>query len=253
MSKNFELMQQVGRDFELTSILQPRRPFSKAQEKPRQNGARLELGQAAREEAQKLVQRIFLLQTQKAARAVLFAGIDDGTDSSHICLLAAETLRGSVSGSICVVQTDVCSPSLPGPAVAANHHGLAEALRQNGPIRSFAKPLEIDNVWLLSCGSLNPDSHTLLKSDRMRVRFAELRAEFEYLLVAAPSLSQYAEVIALGRLTDGVVLVLEADSTRKEAALRAMENLRAAQIQVLGASPRFDVRKVVALHRHDME
>jgi Mrp family chromosome partitioning ATPase len=93
----------------------------------------------------------------------------------------------------------------------------------------------MENVWLLSCGSLTTDSADLLNGDRLRVRFEELRNEFDYLLVDAPSLTRYADATALGRLTDGLVLVLEANSTRKEAALRVMENLRAAQIQVLAA------------------
>jgi hypothetical protein len=40
---------------------------------------------------------------------------------------------------------------------------------------------------------------------------------------------------ALGRLTDGWCSFVEANSTRKEAVLRVIEDLRAAQIQVLGA------------------
>jgi receptor protein-tyrosine kinase len=116
-----------------------------------------------------------------------------------------------------------------------NHYGLTDALLREGPIRSFARPLQSDNIWLLSCGSLTPDSSNLLNGDRISARFDELRKEFDYVLVDAPSLSRYADATALGRFTDGLVLVLEANSTRKEAALRAMENLHAAQIQVLGA------------------
>ena len=51
----------------------------------------------------------------------------------------------------------------------------------------------------------------------------------------APPISRYADAIALGRLSDGVVLVLEAESTRREAARIAVENLRASRIPVLGA------------------
>jgi Mrp family chromosome partitioning ATPase len=54
-------------------------------------------------------------------------------------------------------------------------------------------------------------------------------------LIDAPPLTRYSDAIALGQLTDGFVLVLEANSTRREAALKVSENLRAAHIQVLGA------------------
>jgi Mrp family chromosome partitioning ATPase len=236
MSKNFELMQQVGREPEISTSTPPRpsRAFS-IREKRHQNGTHFDLGEVAREESLRLVQRMFLSQTQKAPRAVLFAGIDSGSGCSQICLLVAETLRRVVSGSICLVEANFRTPSLPSLLATTNHYGLTDSLLREGPVRSFARPIEIDNVWLLSCGSLTADSPNLLNSDRIKARFNELRAEFDYLLIDAPSLTRYADATALGRLTDGLVLVLEANSTRKEAALRVMENLRAAQIQVLGA------------------
>jgi Mrp family chromosome partitioning ATPase len=235
MSKNYELMQQVGRDFEAPSISLPNREVTKTLEKSRRIVARFDLGQVAREETLRLVQRIFLSPGPKAPRAVLFAGIDRGAGCSQICLLVAETLRSTVNGSICLVEANLRSPSLPGMLGTTNHHGLTDALVQDGPIRSFARPLELDNVWLLSCGSLSPDSPNFLNSDRLKARFEELRTEFDYLLVDAPSLTRYADATALGQLTDGLILVLEANSTRKEVALRVMENLSAARIEVLGA------------------
>ena len=50
MSKNFELMQQIGRDFGATSVPRPSQEYSKVHEKVRTNGTRLDLGQVAREE-----------------------------------------------------------------------------------------------------------------------------------------------------------------------------------------------------------
>jgi len=235
MSRNFELMQQVGRGFEAPSIPEPSRVFSKVHEEARPRGARYNLGQVAREETLRLVQRIFSLQTQGAPRAILFTGIDRGTCSSQVCLLVAEALRSTVSGSVCLVEANFRSPSLSNLLGATNHRGLTDALVQEGPIRSFATPLQTDNVWLLSCGSVAPDSPSLLNSDRMKPRFDDLRKEFDYLLVDAPPVTQYADATTLGRLTDGLVLVLEANSARKEVAFMAMENLRAAQIHVLGA------------------
>ena len=235
MSKNFELMQQAGQASEPASIPKASSVFSKADERIRTNGARFGLGQVAREEILRLVQRIFLQDVQKAPRAVLFAGIDQGNGCSQICLLVAETLARAVRGSVCLVEANFRSPSLPGLLGTTNHYGLADSLLKEGPIRSFTRPLQSDNVWLLSCGSLTPDSPNLLSSDRISARFEELRKEFDYVLVVAPSLARYGDATALGRLTDGFVLVLEATSTRKEAALMGIESLRAAQIKVLGA------------------
>ena len=54
-------------------------------------------------------------------------------------------------------------------------------------------------------------------------------------MIDSPPLSTYSDGIVLGQLSDGVVMVLEANSTRREAALRVAEGLRARQIKVLGA------------------
>jgi Mrp family chromosome partitioning ATPase len=235
MSKNFELIQQAGQATQLASMPAGSPMFSRTHEKSCTGRIRIGLGQVARGEILTLVQRIFLQDTQRAPRAVLFAGVDPGNACSQICLQVAEALASTVTGSVCLVEANFRSPSLPDLLGASNHYGLTDSLLTEGPIRSFARPLNLDNVWLLSCGSLTADSPNLLKSDRIRARFDELRNEFDYALVVAPSLTRYADAMALAPLTDGLVLLLEGNSTRKEVALQVIENLRAAQIQVLGA------------------
>jgi receptor protein-tyrosine kinase len=235
MTENIELTQEVEQDIEVEFAPRPKEVLSTPHKNDHKNGTRLESQQWAHEEILKLVQQTFLLQAQKVPRTVLFAGLDRGTSCSQICLLVADTLKRIVSGSVCLVEADFRSPSLTALLGTTNHHGLADSLLKDGPIRSFAKPLDAGHVWLLSCGLLDRDSPDLLNANRIKSRFAELRNEFEYVIVNAPSLSHYADATALGRLTDGLVLVLEANSTRKDKALKIMKKLQAAQIPVLGA------------------
>lgn len=242
MSKNFELMQQAGLDQSLRPVRVPdvpssprRRAGNRRHTNGHTKGAPLDIEQFAREESLRLVQRIFLLQTQAPPRAVVFAGIDHGNGCSEICASVAQTLASNVRGSICLLEANLRSPALPGLFGTTNHFGLTDALLQEGPIRSFAKPLRGDNLWLLSSGSLAPDSAKLLNSDRLKARFVELRKEFDFVLIDAPPLTRYADAVAFGQMTDGFVLILEANVTRREAALKVSENLRASGIQVFGA------------------
>ncbi len=64
---------------------------------------------------------------------------------------------------------------------------------------------------------------------------AELRKEFDYVLIDSPPLNMCSDSVVLGQLSDGVILVLEANATRREAVLRVAEELRARHVQVLGA------------------
>jgi receptor protein-tyrosine kinase len=190
---------------------------------------------ATREESLKLVQRLFLTSEQTPPKAVVFAAIDSGNGCTRLCAITAQLLAENVGGSVCLVEGNFRTPSLPDLFGVDNHHGLADSLRQEGAIRGFAKQAGRDNVWLLSSGSLGRDPVNLLNCDRMKARIAELRSAFDYVLIDAPPLNSYADAMVFGRLADGVVLVLEANVTRREAALRVAERLQATRIPVLGA------------------
>lgn len=235
MSKHYDLMQQAGIAL---GTFAPLRENSVAAEFLKQPPATAEVlpeaPAAIREESLKLVQRLFLTPEQEPPKAVIFAAIDSGSGCSLMSGLAARLLAENVSGSVCLVDANFRTPPLPG-IFGNNHFGLADALRQQGGIGVFAKQGGRDNFWMLSSGAQGGDSLGLLNGDRMKERVAELRREFSFVLIDAPPLNAYGDALVLGRLVDGVVLILEANSTRREVALRISEKLRAANIRVLAA------------------
>jgi Mrp family chromosome partitioning ATPase len=237
MSRNFELLRQAETERRFAPVVELKtEPATAAKNNQHsETGAGWKLDQLAREESRKLVQRVFLRQDAEAPRAVVFAGVDHGNGCTGVCARAAVTLASIVSGSVCLVDANLRSPALPEFFGTTNHYGLTDCLRQDGPIRSFVRQLRPENLWLLSCGSLSIDSANFLDSDRLKARLAGLREEFEYVLIDAPPLNQYADGMALGRLADGLVVVVEADSTRRESAVSVTEGLRAAHVLVLGA------------------
>jgi protein-tyrosine kinase len=238
MSKNFELMQQAEIRLDGPPSLEPKSAPAAFNGNTNGNKRVVHLSledKLSREESFKLVQNIFLLRSDASPRVVVFAGIDAGNGCSWTCARVAETLASQKLGSVCLVDGNLRSPSLPEMFGSTNHYGLTDALSKSGSIRDFAKVVHSDNLWLLSCGSLTAGSPNLLNSEGMKLRVDELRKEFDYVLIDSPPLNTYADGVALGQLADGLVLVLEANSTRREAAKKVTENLRAAQIRILGA------------------
>lgn len=231
MSRNFDLMQQleIDRGPHPSESVAPVFPTSP------ENASRNGHAEWASDEALRLVQQIFFLQTREAPRVVVFAGIDHGNGCSRICGAVAEMLTRNSRKPVCLVEANFRSPALPELFGTINHYGLTDALLHDGPIRSFAKPMGHDMLWLLSSGALAADSPKLLSSGQLKTRLAELREEFEFVIIDAPPLTRYADAIALGQVTDGLVLVLEADLTRKKAAQMAAANLRSSNVQILGA------------------
>jgi protein-tyrosine kinase len=238
MSRNYELLRQAQRNIPKAAADAPVLfPVANSRARTTRSlpaAAGIDVDKITREESLKLVQSLFLL-SGVPHRVVLFAGVDSRSGCSLVCVGAAETLAHNTSGAVCLVDANFRAPSLPEAFGTTNHYGLSDSLRKEGPVRQFAKALLPRNLWLLSCGSAANESTTLLNSEQMKSRIQELRQEFDYVLLDAPPLGTYADAVALGQLVDGVVLVLEAHATKREAAVRVAENLRAANVKILGA------------------
>ena len=230
MSKNFELLRHAEKERELFRT-------SGSPEIAPANGNRpkTDVERLVREEEIKLVQRVFLLPGTDAPRVVLFCGVDDSDGAGHICARASEILATQTGASVCVVETNPQLSVLHRHFRLDNLGGLSDALVESGPIREFAQRVAYTNLWVLPWGSAAAEWQTLLASDRLQSRTSELRAEFDYVLIDAPSATFCAGVVSLGRLADGAILVIKSESTRREAARRAKENLQAAKVRVLGA------------------
>jgi len=236
MSRNYELLQQAEFGLGVTPSSTTSEPGVAARKlAPPDSQALPGVEPAVREETQKLVQRLFLASAEGAPKAVLFAGVDASVGANWLSATTAKVLAKSVPGTVCLVEGNLRSPSLPDVLGVNCARGLVDSLRQPGPVKEFATETGVDRLWLLPSGSVAQDAITWLNSDRMKERLTELRREFDYLVVNAPPLSAFADAMVFGQLLDGVVLVLEANSTRREAALRVTENLKTTKIRILGA------------------
>ncbi len=194
----------------------------------------LDLSERAQEQVVKLVQRVFVSANFGSPRVVVFSSVE-GSGSSEICLRSGEALARRVSGSVCLVDANLRSPLLHKLSGVARSPGLAEALIDSGPIKDFVARIARGNVWVMPPGSRAEDAPESLATGRFRSRLLELKKEFDYVLIDAPPIASNGEASLLGQMSDGVILVVEANSTRHETARRAKETFEAADVNLLGA------------------
>jgi hypothetical protein len=198
----------------------------------------------SREEALKLVQHLFLQCTEsESPRTVTFAGVDSEEGSRRVAYYAAEILADSIPGSVCLVDTALEAPQLARVhserrrrvrrAGGRHPESERELLPEDPPVRPGAQRLGPRNLWLLPCKScaLRPR----LDSIRVKTWVLQLRAEFDYVLFNAPPVIGDGMAGILGAISDGLVLSIEAGSTRREVACKAKEILELANVRLLGA------------------
>jgi Mrp family chromosome partitioning ATPase len=195
---------------------------------------RIDYKSMALQEEIKLVERVFLGPDSGSNRVILFSGVDKAEGGARVCAQAAQTLAAQVQGTVCMIDADLHSRSLQNHLGVRNTPGLSEAVLQNTSIRHYAQPLAFSNLWMITCGGDGANSQTPLNSDLMRMRFEELRRQFDYVLINAPSLGMTANLTQFAQLADGVIFVVEANSTRRETTKRFKESLEEVRVRVLG-------------------
>jgi Mrp family chromosome partitioning ATPase len=241
MSRNFELLQNLGREREMfeapaqtnTAVEEP---VVKAAPAPLElQPLQLKMEESQRDEMYKLVQRVFMTPGSGRGRMVVVSAMESGNGCSWICARMAEVLASQVSGSVCVVDANLRSPGLHREFNVPNHYGLTDAMQVNEPIRRFVTSLTRPNLWLLSCGAQVEGMETMLGSDRMRALLPELQREFDYVLIDGPPIESGDVSVVLGRSAEGIILVLRANASRRESARKAVRDLEIANVRVLGA------------------
>ncbi len=193
-------------------------------------------GSAVEDEITKLVQRVFIFpDTERPPAAVAFCGVDEGAGCSWVCTHAGRMLAQQLAGRVCVIDGNYRSPSLHEKFRVEKGLGFAEAMRCSMPICDLVRTTRIGNLWLMTCGTVEKFGNSSPEPARLRSRLAELRHEFNYLLIDTPPINSHADAVPIAQLADGIILVVGSNSTRREPARMARERLDAARVPVLGA------------------
>jgi Mrp family chromosome partitioning ATPase len=239
MSRNFEVLSKALQEDLLRVESGPQEQVevesSSLAEQPSEDVESLLQG-AEEPQLRNLVQRVFLRAGAEAPRMLGFAAVEAGAGCSWVCARVSKILAAHVTGSVCVVDANLRTPGLHTQLEVANHAGVNDALLQTQPLANYAQPLFGKKLWLVSSGHRNSEVDAGAISERMRSQIAGLRNQFGYVLLDLPPLNKYADAIVLGGACDGIILVVRANSSRRNTAVKAVADLQAANVNVLGVT-----------------
>jgi Mrp family chromosome partitioning ATPase len=185
------------------------------------------------DQAKLLVYRLFL--APNGVQSVLFAGMTAQSGCTSVVFNVAEMLAASTPKSVCMVDANAYSPYLNNLYDLANTKGLSDALIEGRSVTEYVKRLDHSNLSILPFGS-RPTIETEKRGRCFWIRetVTTLTRQFDYVIVDAPSASEYSDAIALGSCVGGLALVMRAGKTKREIARRVTTAMREANVAVLG-------------------
>jgi non-specific protein-tyrosine kinase len=139
--------------------------------------------------------------------------------------------------SVIVVDSDLRRPALHKFFGVDNKQGLTDALLQSAPSPDgYLQGTAIENLQVLTSGPLPPNPSELLGSQRMRGLIEQLKGKADVLLFDSPPVLAVTDAAVLANQVDGVLLVVDAGATRREAASRARETIAKVGASLLGVA-----------------
>jgi capsular exopolysaccharide synthesis family protein len=92
----------------------------------------------------------------------------------------------------------------------------------------------LQGLRILPSGELPPNPMEMVSSAQMQKLLRELAQQVDMVLIDSPPVLPVADAVVLAQAVDGVLLVLRAGKTRREAARRALERIRQVNANVVG-------------------
>jgi hypothetical protein len=176
------------------------------------------------EQIRGLVRQVFFANGPAPIRQVVFSAAEPQTDVASICHHVGRSLALETNADIAVVERSLTTQVLP---LLVNHSA------GKVPIKAFATRLA-SNLWSVPQSGLRGRDHRSGGSFYWLSLLAQLKDEFEYVVVQAPAAGISSEAALLGHISDGIILVLDAQTTRRMTARKIKEKLESAQSRILG-------------------
>jgi succinoglycan biosynthesis transport protein ExoP len=159
-------------------------------------------------------------------------------EGKSTCSVSIGRAGAELGLEVLVAEADLRRPSLASKlelAPRGRGRGFASALVQPElPLEDQTIQVPGSTLEVLPAGAIPPNPAALLASDRLAAFDERVRGVFDLVVYDTPPFSAGADASLLAARVEGVVLVVDAHSTRRAPVVQAVEQLRRVRANVLG-------------------
>jgi capsular exopolysaccharide synthesis family protein len=139
-----------------------------------------------------------------------------------------------VNERIVLIDVDMRRPKLHKSLNLEQKNGLSNFLTGGSDINSIIKPTSLNNLSVITSGTVPPNPSELLTSAKLSQLLAELKSKFDRVILDSPPILSAPDSALLANVADGVVLVVKGASTRLEAVVKAKDKILEAKGKIIG-------------------
>jgi capsular exopolysaccharide synthesis family protein len=186
-----------------------------------------------------LVSILFSGENGSRARVLVLTSSSPGEGKSTISTNLAIAIA-EVGQRVLLIDGDMRRPRLHDIFGVPNSPGLSDLLRERKSIeekltyQGLIRDTGVPGLFLLTGGAGTSTAINLMYRTEITELLKRYREEFDTVLIDTPPMMQIPDARVLGRMADGVILVLRAGRTTRDAAVAARQRLAEDGTRVLG-------------------
>lgn len=176
-------------------------------------------------------------QAESGLKTLLFSTASSGEGDTMTAVNAAVSLAHA-GKRVVLVDCDMRRPVLH-DIFNLDVFGVTNIILQDKPIQDMLQDTDINNLKVLTSGSVTASPVELLSNPKLREMFEALKSMADYVvIVSAPLIIQTSTIISdaciVASKVDGVVLVIDSRSVKTQTAKKAVELLNGAKANLIG-------------------
>lgn len=184
------------------------------------------------EQFRKLKSAVITHNTPNALRSILVTSCIPEEGKTTVALNLSATIATGLDHSAILIDADLRLRTLTSLLGLENTLGLSDVLEERAGIEEAIINTEIKGLTILPAGSESPNPAELIGSIRMKrlIQQLEERCKDSYIIIDSTPLVSTSEANALSQMTDGAILVIMADKTRRDVVKRELKAISSEKI-----------------------
>ncbi len=136
---------------------------------------------------------------------------------------------------VLLIDADLRRPSIHKTLGMGPHSGLSNVLTGSATLEdAITRSAILPNLFVLTAGTPPPNPAELLASTNMRDVLAQLREQYDHIVIDTPPSLSVTDAVVLSPRADAVVLVIRSGQTTKQALRRSRDILTQVNAKVVG-------------------
>jgi capsular exopolysaccharide synthesis family protein len=172
-----------------------------------------------------------LNQAEPKAYVIISAGPREGKTTVAINLAITLAHAGK---RVLLVDSDLRRPRIHKTFKTDGANGLTNCLVGQGSARECVAQTEIENLYIMPSGPIPPNPAELLGSAKMKEFVAEMKKDFDAVILDSPPLVAVTDGAVLAAIADGALQVIWAGSTSRKLIGAGKESVESIGAKVVG-------------------